>query len=167
MVVIADTSPLNYLVLIEQAQVLPRLYGKVVVPQAVLEELLHPDTPSVVSQWIASAPSWLIIERNIPPVAGLSGDLDLGERQALELAQAHQPDVLLLIDEDRGRREAERRKIRTTGTLGVLDAAAVAGLLDLPTALTRLQTTNFFVSRELLRRLLGRDAERRKIRGQS
>ena len=167
MVVIADTSPLNYLVLIGQAQVLPRLYGLVLVPQAVLEELLHPDTPPVVSRWIASAPSWLIIERNIPPVADPSGDLDFGESQALELAQAHQPDVLLLIDEDRGRREAERRKIRTTGTLGVLDAAAAVGLLDLPTALATLQTTNFFVSQELLRRLLARDTERRKARGES
>ncbi len=83
MVVIADTSPLNYLVLIEEAEVLPRLYGKVVVPQAVLEELLHPDTPPPVAQWIASARTWLIVERNIPPVAGLSDDLDLGERQAL------------------------------------------------------------------------------------
>jgi predicted nucleic acid-binding protein len=167
MVVIADTSPLNYLVLIEQPEVLPRLYGEVVVPQAVLEELLHPDTPLPVAQWIASAPSWLIIERNIPPVSGLSGDLDLGERQALELAEANQPDVLLLIDEDKGRREAERRKIRTTGTLGILDAAAAIGLLDLATVLARLETTSFFVSQELLHRLLDRDAVRRKARGQS
>ena len=91
-------------------------------------------------------------------------ELDPGEREALALALANQPDVLLLIDEDKGREEAERHKIQTTGTLGVLEAAAAKGLLDLPAALQRLQTTNFFVSQGLLRRLLDRDRERRKAR---
>ena len=48
MVVIADTSPLNYLVLIEQAEVLPNLFGAVVIPQSVLEELRHPSAPQAV-----------------------------------------------------------------------------------------------------------------------
>jgi predicted nucleic acid-binding protein len=39
MIVIADTSPLNYLVLIGEAEVLRRLYGQVVIPEAVLREL--------------------------------------------------------------------------------------------------------------------------------
>jgi predicted nucleic acid-binding protein len=69
-----------------------------------------------------------------------------------------------LIDEEKGREGAERRKIQMTGTLGVLDAAAAKGLLDLTAALERLQTTNFFVSQALLRRLLDLDAERRKAR---
>jgi predicted nucleic acid-binding protein len=88
MVVIADTSPLNYLVLIEQAEVLPKLYGEIVIPQSVLEELLHPSAPQAVARWIACAPSWLIVERNIPSFPGLLADLDLGEREALALALA-------------------------------------------------------------------------------
>jgi predicted nucleic acid-binding protein len=44
MIVIADTSPLNYLVLIGEADILQRLYGRVVIPEGVLRELLHPDT---------------------------------------------------------------------------------------------------------------------------
>jgi len=45
MIVIADTSPLNYLVLIGQADLLQRLYRRVVIPEAVLRELSHPETP--------------------------------------------------------------------------------------------------------------------------
>ena len=71
------------------------------------------------------------------------------------------PDVLLLIDEDRGRREAELRNIRTTGTLGVLDTAAAQGLLNLAPALEKLRAINFFVSERILQHLLNRDAQRR------
>jgi predicted nucleic acid-binding protein len=52
---------------------------------------------------------------------------------------------LLLIDEVAGRIEASRRGIRTTGTLGVLRAAALREFVDLPIALTRLLETNFRV----------------------
>ena len=45
MIVIADASPLNYLVLIGQAEILARHYGQVVIPLAVLRELQHPETP--------------------------------------------------------------------------------------------------------------------------
>lgn len=167
MVVIADTSPLNYLVLIDQAEILPKLYGQVIVPQAVFEELRHPDAPPAVAHWVQSVPSWLVVERNISPVIGLGSELDPGEREALALAEANQPDVLLLIDEEKGREVARKRKIATAGTLGVLDAAASKGLLDLRVALARLQSTNFFVSPGLLKRLLDRDTERRKGRDRS
>ncbi len=37
--VVSDTSPINYLVLIGQINVLPTLYGRVLIPQSVYEEL--------------------------------------------------------------------------------------------------------------------------------
>ncbi len=52
------------------------------------------------------------------------------------------------------RAEANRRGIPSTGTLGVLRAAALRGLLDLAPALTRLAATNFRVSQALLEDLL-------------
>jgi len=60
----------------------------------------------------------------------------------------------LIIDELDGRREAERRKLHFAGTLGVLRLAAGKGLLDLGDTLSRLRQTNFYVSQELLDRLL-------------
>jgi predicted nucleic acid-binding protein len=57
MIVIADTSPLNYLVLIEEVEILSRLFGIVIIPPAVFEELSDPETPTAVRDWIAKRPS--------------------------------------------------------------------------------------------------------------
>jgi predicted nucleic acid-binding protein len=66
-----------------------------------------------------------------------------------------------LIDEAAGRIEASRRSIPNTGTLGVLRAAAIKELLDLPTALAQLLETNLRVSTELVSALLAEDAAHR------
>ena len=60
-VVVADTTPLNYLILIGRAEILSSLFGEVLIPQAVLEELRHPMAPIAVSQWLRKPPAWLRI----------------------------------------------------------------------------------------------------------
>ena len=59
MIVVADTSPVNYLVLISEADLLHRLYGRVLIPQAVLAELQHPGTPLAVIEWVIRSSTWL------------------------------------------------------------------------------------------------------------
>jgi predicted nucleic acid-binding protein len=164
MVVIADTSPVNYLILIGHAGVLPELYGEVVIPQAVLAELQHPNAPGAVACWIASPPPWMVVNRPIALPPEIDSGLDPGEREAIALAKENRPDVLLLIDENRGREEAERHNIPTTGTLGVLDAAAGAGLLELPRVLEALLGTNFHVGPKIIQRLLDGDLRRKQLR---
>ena len=56
-------------------------------------------------------------------------DLDLGEREAIQLAEEQHAD-LLLIDERKGRQRARQRGLKTTGTLGVLLSAGELGLID-------------------------------------
>ena len=157
-VVVADTSPLNYLVLIGHIDVLHRLYGRVVAPSEVLAELTNAGTPPQVSEWIQSRPEWV----EVRDVRGDSNDpaleqIDPGERAAILLAQ-DEPDVLLLIDDAAGRAEANRRAIANTGTLGVLRAAASGELLDLRSALTGLAATNFRISQVIIEQLLAEDA---------
>ena len=53
-VVVADTSPLNYLVQTGAISVLPKLYGQVVIPQAVFDELSDPG-PGIRSPVVGSA----------------------------------------------------------------------------------------------------------------
>lgn len=53
MIVIADTSPINYLILIGEIEVLPALYGRVLIPPSVHEKLDRPRTPQAVRMWIA------------------------------------------------------------------------------------------------------------------
>jgi len=157
MIVVADTSPLNYLILIEAIDVLPKLYGRIVIPRAVREELMRERTPAKVRQWIEQPPAWLeVLSPSIQADAGLA-KLDQGERDAITLAEelsANHEIIQLIVDELLGRRVAERRNLPVIGTIGVLREAAEIGLLDLRQAFDRLQQTSFHVSPTLLTSLL-------------
>jgi predicted nucleic acid-binding protein len=61
MIVVADSSPLNYLVLLSHAELLHRFYDQVVVPEAVAAELSSPAAPVAVREWMTHAPDWLSI----------------------------------------------------------------------------------------------------------
>ena len=154
MIVVADTSPINYLVLIKEIEILPRLYGKVVIPQTVREELLHPVAAEIVRTWTAQAPAWLEIRTPAKSPDPSLARLDAGERDAIMLAAELHADQLI-VDDREGRRLAEERGITVIGTLGVLKEAATMGLLDLRDCVARLQTTTFYVAPEVLRNLLG------------
>src|ERR687886_630603 len=145
MLVVVDTSPLNYLVWIQQDTLLPLLYDRVVIPPAV-------------RQWVAHPPGWLTIQ---PPQEPLSGQqflrLDEGELEAIPLAQELHADRLLM-DERSGRRVARARGLIVIGTIGVLETAAIRGLIDLPSVLARLQATTFYASQSLYDEVLASDA---------
>jgi predicted nucleic acid-binding protein len=59
MIVVADTSPLNYLVLLGHIEILPKIYGEVVIPQTVLDELQDSDAPEEVRALFSGPPAWL------------------------------------------------------------------------------------------------------------
>lgn len=161
MVVVADTSPINYLLLLGHIEILPKIYGEVLIPQAVLEELQDGDAPAEVRGWVANPPSWLSISRITYEPDALLNLLDRGERDAILLAESIEAQRLLIDDLD-GRREAENRRIPVIGTLGILAEAARRNLLDLPEALTALQATNFHAAPALIKLLLTNEANRRK-----
>jgi predicted nucleic acid-binding protein len=155
MIVVADSSPLHYLILLGQAELLHRLYAEVMIPDAVAAELRAAQSPSEVSGWLSSPPSWLsVVAVTAQEIASVAADLDLGERAAIALAERVRAD-LLLIDESAGRAEARRRSIRITGILGVLRTAAELGLINVPDVLARLEATNFYVDEALLESIFG------------
>jgi len=160
-VVVADTGPLNYLVLIEAIEVLPRLFGSVLVPAAVRAELRDPGASPLVRAWAEHPPSWIDL-RTVAPAAvsnpSLRG-LDEGEAEALALAQSIGAD-LILIDDRAGVAAASRLGFATTGTLGVLVTAARLGLTDLAAAFDRLKATNFRYRPTLLEALLAQEKKR-------
>ena len=117
MIVVADSGPLHYLILLEHTELLRRFYGQVVVPEPVASELSAAGAPAVVREWITKPPTWVDVRAVTPDaVSMITDDLDLGERAAIALAETMHAD-LLLIDEAAGRAEAKRRQLRVTGTL--------------------------------------------------
>ena len=156
MIVVADSGPLHYLILLDHADLLHHFYGDVLVPEAVAVELSSPSAPLVVRDWISHAPSWLsIVHVESDQVQAVTDDLDLGERAAIALAGVRHAD-LLLIDEAAGRAEAKRRNLRVTGTLGVLRVGAERGLVDVPGLMVRLKATTFYADDALLTSVFGR-----------
>src|SRR5271170_8037457 len=105
MIVVADTSPIHYLVQLGEADLLPALYGRVLLPSAVVKELHHPKAAASVTFWLASLPAWISVQPPVPDPDPELAFLDPGEREAIQIAEEH-PSSLLLIDERRGRREA-------------------------------------------------------------
>ena len=164
-IVVADTTPLNYLILIEQMDLLRVLYGKVLIPPAVALELSHPRTPNLVRTWMASGADWLEIRapRQIPD--DFLSVLGPGEREAIALSEELHADALLL-DEWDGRVEAQRRHLLVVGTLRVLSDGAEHGLVDLPQAVARLKGTSFRASEWLFRQVLLRHENKRRERAE-
>ena len=149
MIVVSDTSPLNYLVLIGQESVLQVLYGRVLIPSVVRDELLAIDTPTVVREWITAPPPWIEIRDVAADRLKLIPGLDAGELAAMDLAVSVHAD-LVLIDDLKGRQEAIRRGLKVTGLIGVLMAAAVERRLDIRAVFAKLRSsTSFRFSQEL------------------
>lgn len=147
MLVIADSSPIIALVNIGHVGALPTLFGQVVIPPQVAEELARPARPASVRSLIATPPVWLVQRSplSVEPIPNLHP----GELAAISLARELKAD-LLLIDETRGRQAAAARHIPFAGTIGVLELAAERDLLDLASAFATLKTTDFWVSDRLL-----------------
>ena len=162
-VVVADATPLHYLILIDAVDVLPRLFERIHVPAEVRDELICEGTPPRVRSWLQKPPEWLEIAGAAALVSedALLAGLDLGERAAIVLAESIHAD-LLLIDDRAGAILAQRRGLSVTGTLGVLDLASRAGMIHLQDVFKHLQNTNFRYPPSLMGALLEEERNRKE-----
>ena len=159
--VVADTGPLHYLILTNAVDVLPKLFARVLVPDAVVVELSHPATPLAVRMWLQAAPPRLDCRPNASTPAGDSLRRGAGEREAIGLAESVGAQMVL-IDDRAGVASARSRGLETIGTLGVMVRAAQLNLLDLRQALAGLRATNFRCRPEMLDALLMRHGATRR-----
>jgi hypothetical protein len=153
MIAVADASPVCYLILIGEIEILPQLLGRILLPSEVLNELLASGAPHNVRSWAAAPPHWVSV--GTAPSASVAGleRLHAGERAAILLAESAKAD-LVVLDDKHARRIASERGLRVAGLLGLLVEAANRKLLDLPSAIERLAKTSFRCSPILLRSLL-------------
>lgn len=157
-VVVADTTPLNYLIVIERAHILPALFGAVLIPPEVLEELRHPKAHEAISRWLHTTPEWL----RVTPVKHMDKTMLLGKGEAAAISLAvEQRMKVVLVDERRGRAAAEVRGLLAVGTLNLLDLADERRLLDGLAALHDLRQTTFRATPELMERFEAKVKARR------
>jgi uncharacterized protein len=156
MIVVSDTSPITNLALIGQLTLLQQLYGIVVIPQAVAEEI------AAVIPRLTNPPNilhadWIQIRQVTDEtlVVSLQLELDAGEAQAIALAIELKAE-LVLLDERRGRTLAARLNLNIVGLLGALIEAKHRGLLTAvkPLLDDLIAKAGFWISHELYDRVL-------------
>ena len=158
MIVISDTSIITNLAAIQYLQLLPQLYDQVTIPAAVYRELTEIDPPVPGTLEVQIAP-WLevrqVFDHSVIEHLQIEVKLDLGESEAIALALELNAD-LLLIDERRGRAEADRLGVRITGLLGILVEAKRKNFIDAvkPLMDTMIAMSNFRVSSDLYNQIL-------------
>jgi predicted nucleic acid-binding protein len=143
--VIADTGPINYLILIGHIDILPALFQKVILPAVVRDELKHRKAPAAVQQWIANPPAWAEVHPTPHAQDPAMAQLDSGEQDAIALAIELHADLILMDDRD-GILVARTKGFRVSGTLGILAMAAAHGLLSLAVGLRPHQTYEFLLA---------------------
>ena len=146
--VISNTSPLQYLYQLGLLELLPRLAGRVTVPQSVVDELeagraLGHDLPEV-----ATLP-WGTVRVPATSQYVASPDLGRGETDVLRLAlELPAGEAVVILDDAKARDAAGKLGLKLTGTLGVLLDAKRAGLvLEVAPHLDRLDALGFRLSR--------------------
>ncbi len=149
--VILNNTPLVALTILGRLDLLRDLFGEVLIPESVQDEFLAVDV-TLRRQALSSAP-WIRVvpladPRRVLPYSGL----DQGEAEVLALAE-EQTARLLVIDEKKARRYAERMKLSLTGTLGLLLLAREQGLIESITReIETLQEAGLYLAPSLIAR---------------
>ncbi len=149
-IVVSDTSPINYLVILGYADLLGELFEQVLIPRSVLDELLAGATPLIVREWMQNPPLWLSVRDAVIP--NLPPGIHKGEMEAITLAKSIQ--APLLIDDLRGRQYGRSEGLEVIGTVGLLAQLGRLGRVDFEETLDRLLKTNFRISAQSLDRIL-------------
>jgi predicted nucleic acid-binding protein len=153
MIVVSDTSPITALLKIGKVDLLHRLYGEVLIPEAVRDELSLSHQSLPVFFQCAPVVNHRAVEK-------LLEELDAGEAEAIVLAKEKHADVLL-IDEIEGRDVAAREGLHFIGLLGVLDQAKLNGFIpSIREVLGEIESqTTFYISEEIKNLALQRAGE--------
>lgn len=157
---IVNTSPLLYLHQVDCLELLQQLYGKIILPPAVQQELeigklQGVDVPEV------NSIAWMQI-RPVASATLVPAVIDLGQGEAEVLALGIEyTNSLLIFDDKLARRIADLYKLKYTGTLGILIKAKQAGYISsIATVITRLQHKGMWLTDKIIADVLRLAGER-------
>ena len=125
MIVVSDTTPLISLLKINRIDLLEKLFGKVLIPDAVFSELTVDERFQLEADQIRQKEFIVVKSVTNSEAASLlrrATGLDKGESEAIVLTDEWKAE-LLLMDEAKGRNVSAQMGLRIMGTIGILMAA--------------------------------------------
>lgn len=159
MTIISDTTPIISLIKINRLDLLEKLFEEVLIPEAVYRELttnaLFENEPKIVKTSSFLKTSSVQNRKSLQLLQAVSG-LDDGESEAIILADELKSDVLIM-DEKKGRKVAEKLGIKITGTVGVLLQSYSENMIssdEIKTYLDQLKNSNIRLSESLIQKAL-------------
>lgn len=159
MIIVSDTTPLMTLLKCNQLELLNKMYGTVLIPSAVYSELtnnpLYEDEAEIIRNCDFLEVHEISDKARVQMLQNTTG-LDLGETEAIVLAENTKAD-LLLMDEVMGRMVAKEMGFTIAGAIGILIAAKTEGLLssdEIKTVVELIRESGQHIGESLLKKLL-------------
>lgn len=158
MLIISDTTPIISLIKADKLYLLEKMFGNVIIPKAVYDELTvnekYGKEIAELKEAIFIKVSKVENNASVNILRNVTG-LDAGESEAIVLAEENDAD-LLLMDEHKGRQVAKKLGIRITGTIGILLQAFDEGMLtreDIVNSIVVLKESNIRISDNLCKKV--------------
>ena len=157
MIVVSNAGPLIALARIKRFELLRDLFGHLLIPQAVYEEVVVKGAGKPGAEETASAyRDWIEVLRvkDVVMMRSFLARLGRGESEAIALALEKDAD-LILLDDLKARAVAEFMGLTVVGTIGVISQAYKQGIVsDLRQILDALQATGFWIDRKIYEQML-------------
>ena len=154
--VVADTSPLLNLDLVDRLDLIDEQFETIHVPEQVWAELTADDEDVPGLRGLRSADTLTVVPVDRSDLyAEIAHELDLGETAAIAYAIENDAS-LVLLDERDGRQVARRHDLDVTGAIGILLRGAREGMVDLQAELDALRDAGFWISEDLYAEALRR-----------
>lgn len=161
MIVVSDTTPIISLIKIEKLELLKNLFGEILIPEAVFRELttnnLFSDEAEIVKKCEFLNVVSVQNKKSLEVLQKITG-LDDGESESIIIVDEQKSD-LLIMDERKGRKVAEKMGITLTGTVGILIQAFNEKMIsadDVKLCLQNMRNQNIRISESLVEKVLAR-----------
>lgn len=148
--VIVNSTPLIVLSNIGRLDLLHQLYGDIIIPQAVFDEVTQKEDSACnqirTESWIHTEQIHSATDRRM-----FQAKLHAGEVEVMQLAQENPTADLVVLDDNAAKKTAKFLGLTVTGTLGILLKAKARGIIEyVMPLLSQIQANGFYISDEVL-----------------